>query len=67
MVKDNALFNDIMTNAGVGGRMVKATASPQCYLWHYILDEPMDIIKVKDLMEVHCKFNQIKQKKNIDN
>lgn len=46
MVKDNALFNDIMTNAGIQGEAVKATASPQCYLWHYILDEPMDIIKV---------------------
>ena len=57
MVKDNALFNDIMTNAGVGGRMVKATASPQCYLWHYILDEPMDIIKVKRCIPAFTAVN----------
>ena len=47
MVKDNALFNDIMTNAGIQNETVKATASPQCYLWHYNLYNPNDIIKVK--------------------
>ena len=57
MVKDNALFNDIMTNAGVGGRMVKSTASPQCYLWHYILDEPMDIIKVRKCVPAFTAVN----------
>lgn len=47
MVKDNALFNGILENAGVSGEMVKATASPQCYLWHYILYNPNDILKVR--------------------
>lgn len=47
MVKDNALFNRILENAGVSGEMVKTTASPQCYLWHYILYNPNDILKVK--------------------
>lgn len=47
MVKDNALFNEILENAGVSGEMVKATASPQCYLWHYILYNPNDILKVR--------------------
>lgn len=47
MVNDNSLFNGILENAGVSGEMVKATASPQCYLWHYILYNPNDILKVR--------------------
>lgn len=47
MVNDNSLFNKIMMNAGISGEVVKATASPQCYLWHYILYNPNDILKVR--------------------
>lgn len=57
MVKDNALFNDIMTNAGVGGRMVKSTASPQCYLLHYNLYNPNDIIKVRRCVPAFTAVN----------
>lgn len=47
MVKDNSEFNRIMSTAGIsGGEMVKCDSSPQCFRWHYVLNNPLDIKKV---------------------
>lgn len=58
MVRDNAAFNKIMNAANVGGgRMVKTTSSPQCYKWHFVLDNPNNINKVKRCIPAFTAVN----------
>lgn len=57
MVNGNAPFNRILENVGIQCEAVKATASPQCYLWHYILYNPCDIVKVKRCIPAFSAVN----------
>lgn len=58
MVKDNSEFNAVLEAAGITDfYCVDADNTPQAFRWHYLLDNPLDFLKVKKCVPAFSAVN----------